>query len=275
MKQGLKKILIGMLAFLFFLISKSWAVYIYDNFSSRDNWSLNGNATIVPMGFGVLTNYYFQAGSMWYKQAFDLSRYSTLKADFDINLGFNGYGEFGADGVTFAIIDTKNGLNALGDIGGGLGYKGILNSLAVEFDTYQNVGSSGLPLDPSGDHIGIDKDGSVISLVTADVPVIDGIPLLEDNRFHHVTILLDLTTGKITVLLDGVTYIKDYKINNFVPFKAYIGFTGGTGYYYNYQKVDNLKLTLTPIAVPIPGSALLLAGGLIGFLGIKRFRERV
>ncbi|NPA40137.1 MAG: hypothetical protein GXO57_06825 [Thermodesulfobacteria bacterium] len=270
MKQELKKILISTLSFFFFLVANGWATYIYDDFSSSANWSLNGRAFITNLGVGVLTDYYYQAGSMWYKQAFDLSKYSTLKADFDINVGFNGYGELGAEGITFAIIDTKNGLNALGEKGRGLGYEGIPNSIAVEFDTFQNIGPLGSPLDPSKDHIGIDKDGSVESLITV-------IPHnFEDNLWHHVTVFLDLTTGKITVALDGKVYIKDYKIDNFAPFNAYIGFTGATGrYLYNNQKVDNLKLTLTPIAaVPLPGSALLLGCGLIGFLGIKRFLEK-
>ncbi len=258
MKQELKKILVCMLGFFFFFASKGWAVYIYDDFSSSANWSINGNAYISSTGEGVLTNSPYQAGSMWYNQAFDLSKYSALIADFDVYLGSNDYG---ADGVTFAIIDTTNGLTALGAGGGSFGYGGIPNSLAVEFDTYQNTANS----DPINDHIGIDQNGSVISLITASTSN------LEDGLWHHASVFIDLTVGKVTVVLDNVVYIADYQIGNFTPFNAYIGFTGGTGYFSNLQKVDNMALTLTtPVTAPIPGSALLLGGGLIGFLGIRK-----
>ncbi len=240
-------------------VSKGWALYIYDDFSSSANWSINGNAYISSTGEGVLTNSAYQAGSMWYNQAFDVSKYPALVADFDVYLGSYDYG---ADGVTFAIIDTANGLTALGAGGGGLGYLGIPNSLAVEFDTYQNTAN----FDPINDHIGIVQNGSIISLVTASTSN------LEDGLWHHASIFINLTAGKITVVLDDVVYIPDYQIGNFTPFNTfYVGFTGGTGYFYNLQKVDNMTLTLLPATtVPIPESALLLCSGLISLLGIKR-----
>ncbi len=160
-------------------------------------------------------------------------------AEFDAYLGTKDI--YGADGITFAIIDTSNGLNAIGGSGGDLGYGGIAgNSLAVELDTYSN------PIEPSSDHIGIDLNGSVTSLTTA------GVPNLEDGNWHHVEVDFDISQKTISVYLDGTLYIDNYVVSGFTPFNAYFGFTGGTGYYTNYQEIDNVNITLTP--VPLPGT---------------------
>ena len=55
--------------------------------------------------------------------------------------------------------------NTAGGSGGGIGYDGIPNSVAVEYSTYNNS----FPLDSDGNHIGIDLGGSVQSVATAPV----------------------------------------------------------------------------------------------------------
>ncbi|MFM6674704.1 MAG: lectin-like domain-containing protein, partial [Dolichospermum sp.] len=68
----------------------------------------------------------------------------------------------GADGFTFVLATSPT---VLGGSGGGLGYEGIANSLAVEFDTFDN----GSPDQNSGNHLGINLNGDVTSVVLKPV----------------------------------------------------------------------------------------------------------
>ncbi len=258
------------LAFFFLLVSKGQALYIYEDFdTSASNWTFNGDAYWQAwQPYAVLTpEYGYQAGSMWYNQAFDLSNYSSFTAEFDIYLGIKD--DSGGEGITFAVIDASDGLNTLGAGGGGLGYAGIAgHSIAVEFDTNYNYGNND-PLPTfftDEDHIGIDLNGGIASAI----PVKTG--NIENSSWHHVIVNFDITTGTISVSLDGTTYINNYHIGLFTPFTAYFGFTGATSSYCNLQRVDNFKLTLAP--VPIPGSALLVASGLLSLLGIRGIRRK-
>ena len=72
-------------------------------------------------------------------------------------------GNIGADGFTFVIQNSDSSLfggggsSALGSTGGGLGYAGIPNSLAVEFDTWFNPVLG----DPNGNHISVHTAGTL------------------------------------------------------------------------------------------------------------------
>ncbi len=250
--------LLGLFLFCIFVFtSQAHAISISENFdSSVNNWMLNGSAEWNDeKGVVILTHEnFYEAGSMWYKQSFDLSKYKGFEAEFDF---FVGDKDTGADGITFAVINTSNGLNALGGSGGDLGYEGISNSFAIEFDTYENSSFN----DPSKDHIGIDTNGSLTSLKTFEIGNI------EDGEWHHAKIDFKIGTGKVSIWLDQ-SYIGEYTISGFSPFEAYFGFTGGTGAGYNLQRIDNFKLTLNP--VPIPSSLLLIISGLIGSFYLRK-----
>ena len=62
-----------------------------------------------------------------------------------------------ADGLSFFIY--KNDTAQTGSSGGGLGYSGIDDSIAVEFDTYYNDTSHD-PRDGSDSHVAIMQDGN-------------------------------------------------------------------------------------------------------------------
>ena len=250
-----KKILSMTILFYFLVLGGyAGALTITDDFSTDPSarWSLNENASWDGLRITLTPDSSDKRGSIWYKQSFGLSKYSRLEAEFDIYLGYHE----GADGITFALIDTSNGLNAIGGWGGDLGYKGINNSLAVEFDTYKNDVDT-----TSSDHVGIDLNGDYHSLTIA------ALPNLEDNNWHHVKVDFDLSGKAISVWVDNDLKINNYVVSDFTPFQAYVGFTGATGGLYNLQQVDNFNLNLTP--VPLPGTIGLLGGGLL-LLGITK-----
>lgn len=85
---------------------------------------------------------YKQAGSAWATTKIDLTE--SFESTFKVYLH---HGRPGADGIAF-LVQAK-GPRALGGWGGGLGYRGIRNSVAVEFDTFQNT------TDPSSNHLAV------------------------------------------------------------------------------------------------------------------------
>jgi hypothetical protein len=98
---------------------------------------------------------------------------SGFSTSFDFRLsGRGGSGDgvaAGADGFVFVI--QREGVSALGSSGEFLGYGGngsakITPSLGIEFDTYKNAATQS---DPSSNHLGIDLNGSVVSVATANI----------------------------------------------------------------------------------------------------------
>ena len=66
----------------------------------------------------------------------------------------------GADGIVF-VVQTQ--ADNVGGYGGGIGFKGIQNSVGVEFDTWHNG------QDSDGNHVGIDINGSTTSVVAQPI----------------------------------------------------------------------------------------------------------
>ena len=67
-----------------------------------------------------------------------------LTHDFSISFNvFLGSNDRGADGMTFVLHNDPRGAEANGGRGGGLGAAGIVNGLAIEFDTFNNGACSG------------------------------------------------------------------------------------------------------------------------------------
>jgi len=119
-----------------------------------NNGSINsvGNASIINTDSYILTqNENNQFGAIWSESFIDLSSDFTISAN--LNFGDRdapgpGISDIGADGIAFVLQGQCNGE---GNIGGGIGYAGIENSIAVEFDDFQNEDLG----DPVADHVAI------------------------------------------------------------------------------------------------------------------------
>lgn len=130
----------------------------------------------------------------------------------------------GADGLTFTVQPNAN---TAGGGGGGIGYAGILNSVAVEFDTWNNGAGAG---DPDGNHVGVDLNGSIASVATASIGTrlnngaiwfawIDYNGSVLELRLNQVNVRPPVPTLSSTVNLATVLGTT----------QAYVGFTSGTG----------------------------------------------
>jgi Legume lectin domain len=196
----------------------------YQDFSSNAGLTLNGFATAPFLSGGrdvlrLTDTGSLEAGSAWHAV--------TLPSDgsFSTAFAFVIAPPNGADGMTFAL--QAAGATALGNFGGDLGYGTITPSLAVEFDTYDNA-----PADPNGNHVGIDLNGDVASVLTALPP-----GTLADGESWFAWIDYDGSTDSLEVRLSRSTTrptnaLLTYSID--VPTQlgtttAWVGFTGGTG----------------------------------------------
>ena len=213
------------------------------------------NAVVTGDAFSQGNNCYvitqdqdFQAGGVWYDNPIDFD------TDFTIYYqnNFGNKDANGADGM--ALVFKRNATPVIGGAGGGVGYSGILSSLVVEFDTFQNLNLG----DPSIDHISIMRDGvsshnsgnNLSGPVQASSTSIN----IEDGNTHEVRIDWNATTKVLNVFFDCVlrlSLVTDIKNNIFSgDDSVFFGFVGSTGGLTNLHQVcfnrvsfvDNLQL---------------------------------
>ena len=137
-----------------------------------------------------------------------------------------------ADGFAFVIQNSAAGTGALGTtgMGGYLGYQGLTNSIAIEFDTYQNG------WDPNANHVAIQSNGTGANSADHMTAALLGINSaittnLSDGAVHTVIVTYD-GSSTMTVSLDGTQVLsKPVNLSNLGldAGNAVIGFTAATG----------------------------------------------
>lgn len=197
----------------------------------------------------------------------------------------------GADGFAFLIQnggwETATGNKALGVGAGGLGYMYISNSLAVEFDTWQNVPYG----DKDGNHIAVNTRGTSYNVphhTCQDMVQELGVSptdCTEDPALYYQSVArplndglvqqarIDYVPGNLTVPGDLTVYLNSQllfstpleldTLLNLSNGAAYVGFTSGTRW--GYQNTDIL---FAP--VPEPATWLMVLIGLALVLALSR-----
>lgn len=169
----------------------------------------------------------------------DLSRYFEI--EFDIYLGNKN--DLGADGIAFVIHNDPRGFQAYGTYGECLGYgrfspnyewgNYIAPSIALEFDTYQNLQQN----DPRSDHIAYLENG--VNLHTYYWNSQNDDYNLEDDQLHNFRFRWNPKSQAITVYLDNKVVHKSTRdlINHIFEGKTQViwGFTASTGRLHNLQ----------------------------------------
>lgn len=258
----------------------------YPDFSTMAGLTLTGDAHTITTADGaalrVVRAAQFQAGAAYSATPVALGTDGTFSTQFQFRFTHPG-GLDPADGITFVLAASSKGL---GSSGQGLGYAGVPNSVAIEFDTYNNGASDG----NSSNHIAIDEDGSLNDAALANVYGVQtcnfsvgytGIGCMSNGDKWTVNIGYDGRDLSVTAK-DGsaapVTAISNYPINLsslLGSTDAYVGFTGSTGGGRENEDILNWEFanTSTLSAVPEPAGLALLSAG-VAAVGFARRRKR-
>ncbi len=222
-----------------------------------------------------------QSGAAYSTTAVTLGSSDTFSTQFQFQFT-NAGGIDPADGITFVLAKSTAGL---GSLGGGIGYGGVTNSVAVEFDTFQNGGEQ------SSNHVGVDVNG-VLNDLSATNPY--GVATCDFSSGHSqlgcmsngdiwsVSISYDGANLSVTVQ-DGnaspQTVINNLAIDlasDLGSSTAFVGFTSGTGSGFENHDILNWQFAdTTQLATPVPEPVSLGLFGLgMAALGAVRLRRR-
>jgi hypothetical protein len=164
-------------------------VFTFNTFNPAPSLALQGSAhfsggrlQLTPAGANG-------SGGVW----FPVKRF--LEAGFDTTFRFQ-LGN-GAEGVAFVV--QNNALPALGRSGSGLGYEGIRNSLAVEFDAVSSADINDLP----GAHVSVQTGGALANGASDAMSITSApAPALIDGNVH--TARVRYVPGTLDVFLDDL-----------------------------------------------------------------------
>jgi hypothetical protein len=176
-------------------------------------------------------------------------------------------GNRGAAGLAFVIQNYSN--TCIGNQTN-MGYEGIPNSIAVEFDTFR----TSMIGDPNGNHISVQTKGTAANSAwhNCSLGCATDLPDMSDEDVHTASIAY--VPGTMTIVLDGAPVLSvslDIASKlNLNGGKAWAGFTSAT--YAAYENHDILNWSMTP--VPEPSDLALLAAGAVGILAVWCSRRR-
>ena len=210
------------------IASPALADVSYPTFTSPAGLELEGSATVqngalllTPASSGL-------AGAAWAEDRQDVTNPFTVEFTFKL--------DGTADGLAFVI--QRNIPNALGAVGGGLGYDGIFNGLAVEFDTFANFPND----DPSGNHVSVHTGGNLgIGAHHSDsIGSTSLVTRLNDGALH--TVRIEYVPGVMSIYVDsGLPALQvavDFQTLLALPGgDAWVGFTAATGFFTQSHEV--------------------------------------
>ncbi|MFC1751394.1 PEP-CTERM sorting domain-containing protein, partial [Pseudomonadota bacterium] len=251
---------------------------LYNDFSDVSGLTLNGSAAALTPNADNnlrLTSTTGQSASAFSTSSISLASDVSFSTAFSFNISnpsgiSDGDGQ-GADGLTFTLQTNSN---TAGGGGGGIGYSGITNSFAVEFDTWNNGGWD----DHNGNHVGINLGGNIDSVLQTGIATrmnnsqdwfswidYNGVTDLLEVRLAQVDLRPTTALLAYTVDLTGVLG----STNAFAGFTSGTGGAGGQHDILDWQFNSEYKPITTVGEVPSPAPlALMLAG--MGALCLRR-----
>ncbi len=177
------------------------AQFNYRTFSSLTDVTLNGAAQNMGDRIRIVPAERSRTGSVWFntKQRI-IDGFESTFSFMISSPGSQSPWIPGADGLAFVI---QNSSVYEGGVGGGIGYEGIRNSLAVEFDTYDNNPDNNP--EPNGNHISVHSQGRAPNSADHRTSLgwTSSIPDLKAGARH--TARVRYTPGTLEVYLDDLS----------------------------------------------------------------------
>jgi glucose/arabinose dehydrogenase len=191
----------------------------YVNFTSVAGLTLNGNAKKTADYLELTSAINNQTGSGFFNSALTLDNDASFRSAFAFQIAAG----TGADGLTFVVQNDPRGATAIGGSGASLGYTGITNSVAVEFDTFPSAG------DPNNNHI------SLVSGTTTFKTAAPSFDLNSGTRYYAwvdyngvsdvLAVYVSTTATKPALALMKTTVDLEVVVGT----QAFFGFTAATG----------------------------------------------
>src|SRR3954464_6238541 len=182
-------------------------------------------ATILDLGTAdnpgplLLTDGPFQARAAWAPTPVDVRAFHT---SFVFHQG--GEPARKGDGFTFALTGNPN--QPAGTAGGGLGYAGLTDSVAIKFDLVDNAGEG---VNSVGLYTGgADPTTPAVSLAGTPINLQSGHPFRADIGYDGTVLTLTLTDTPAP----DQTWTHQFPVNVPAAVRSptgYVGFTAGTG----------------------------------------------
>jgi uncharacterized protein (TIGR03437 family) len=244
--------------------------FTYDGFANTAGLTLVGSAATASTSDRTVLRLApasgSQSGAAYSTTAISLGNNASFHTQFQFRFTDPG-GIDPADGIVFVLATNANGL---GESGIGMGYAGLAgNSVAIEFDTYNN-GGYGLPGDDgnSSNHVAIDTNGSLTNTALINVygngscGFADGQPPQNPytaagcmSNGHLWTANIGYDGSHLTVTVSDpaegsvFTAIDRYPIDLAAALgqnSAYVGFSAGTGGGDENHDIVNWTFASTP-----------------------------
>ncbi len=224
-----------------------------------------GNASKVGNYIQLAPPAFNNSGAIWYSDPIPVISGFRTEFSFRIRNGSNNTCEDssipGADGLAFVIQNFIP--YALGTHGGGIGYDGIPNSVAIEFDLFSNDSTQIENFfDPNGNHIAVQSFGQKANSSKHQSPYTLGInskilQILNDGTIYYSKVVYNEKEKRLEIYFDTTQEFKDpvLVIRNFDLFsllkldrgyRAYLGFTSATGCAYQSHELLSWMVCPTP-----------------------------
>lgn len=256
------------------------------DFSNTINLKINGTAGVVTTGDGKVMRLTSatpnQAGSFFSLTTIPATDFS---AKFQFRITSPGGPVIapntspGADGLVFVVQDVANNVGTGGE---GIGYKNILTSIGVEFDTWANPDQH----DPDSNHMGIDLNGVTDHGVGSPNTLPVAQPFDDGNKWfgwvdYNATTQILSASGNQTGTKPGSPMIsRSVNLASILgSSSAFVGFTSGTGDDFGNHDILSFSFTKfipdVPSGVPLPAAAtggLALMGALALGAGMRKLR---
>jgi hypothetical protein len=197
------------------------------NTSTFDNVTITGNTSApLPATTARLTDGDFgEAGTVFTRNAISFN-------DFTTSFTYQDTPRSGAaDGVSFIMQADPRGAKAVGGAGGGLGYTGIANSIAVKFDIYNaaaHTSSTGIYFDGEPPDSIAGRARSVF-MTSAGIDFNSGHVFQIDLAYNSSAHVL---TETVTDTSTSAVFTTSYNVDIAAHLGSnvgYVGFGGGTG----------------------------------------------